>query len=120
MSDGRNELASANNTWASAYTAYGALRWGRLPQPWTFADASSYLDKRTLESCASARLAGIEIYTVLYRETDPAVQQLMRACASNPNSAFRASDAKELDTFSRRSRSLPRMSADRLCASENR
>jgi hypothetical protein len=58
-------------------------------------------DELTLEACTNAKAQGIEIFTIGFSTpTDPIDQQgldLMKACATNAEHYFAASDASQLD-----------------------
>jgi Flp pilus assembly protein TadG len=56
----------------------------------------TYVNSREAQLCTNIKNAGIEIYTVIFRETDNATEQLMRNCASHPDNFFRADNAQEL------------------------
>ena len=111
MTDGINGLAD-NNIWSgnvSDYSAYGYLGMGRQgpltptwAPVWTFDAMTSFLDARTRAACTNAKAKGIEIYTVFFnRGSMSATQQassrqLLKDCATAPQSAFEASDATGL------------------------
>ncbi len=99
MSDGLNSLVAnrpGNSTMLlSDYTAYSYLTHGRMG-PNTFAGASAYLNARMQAACDNAKAQNITIYTVLFRETDPATRDLMRNCASSPGQAMLAGDSVQL------------------------
>ncbi|QGZ96286.1 TadE/TadG family type IV pilus assembly protein [Terricaulis silvestris] len=56
----------------------------------------SYVNQREATLCTNIKNAGIEIYTVIFRETDQATETLMRNCASSDENFFRADNAQEL------------------------
>ena len=100
MTDGRNDLITNGGGAGSVYseyTAYGYLADGRMGA--TFAAATDYLNTRMSAVCANAKAKpGVSIYTVLFRETDPTITNLLRSCASSPDKAYVASNAAALET----------------------
>ena len=103
MTDGLNSLVenrpSGSNELLSEYTAYGYLNQANrmTDYPVTFAKAESFLNTRMNEVCANAKAKGIQIFTILFRETDPTITSLLQNCASSPTQALKASDAASLN-----------------------
>jgi Flp pilus assembly protein TadG len=56
----------------------------------------NYVNSREAQLCTNIKNAGIEIYTVIFRETDQATEDLMRNCASSDTHFYRANNAAEL------------------------
>jgi hypothetical protein len=56
----------------------------------------TYINSREAQLCNNIKNAGIEIYTVIFRETDQATENLMRNCASSTGHFYRADNAQEL------------------------
>lgn len=56
----------------------------------------NYVNAREALLCNNIKNAGIEIYTVIFRETDQATEDLMRNCASGNDHFYRADNATEL------------------------
>lgn len=56
----------------------------------------SYVNSREAQLCNNIKNAGVEIYTVIFRETDQATENLMRNCASSSAHFYRANNAAEL------------------------
>ncbi|MEQ1492327.1 MAG: hypothetical protein ABL932_17425, partial [Terricaulis sp.] len=56
----------------------------------------SYVNNREATLCNNIKTSGVEIYTVIFRETDQATENLMRNCASGNDHFFRANNAAEL------------------------
>lgn len=56
----------------------------------------AYVNSREAQLCNNIKNTGIEIYTVIFRETDQATENLMRNCASSPAHFYRANNAQEL------------------------
>jgi Flp pilus assembly protein TadG len=60
----------------------------------------SYVNARQAQLCTNIKNAGIEIYTVLFREDDQATIDMMTACATDPSHFIRADNPEELsDAF---------------------
>jgi len=56
----------------------------------------SYVNSRQAQLCTNIKNEGIEIYTVIFRETDNATETLMRNCATSSQHFYRADSAQEL------------------------
>jgi hypothetical protein len=56
----------------------------------------TYINSREAQLCTNIKNADIEIYTVIFRETDQATENLMRNCASGSDHFFRADNGQEL------------------------
>jgi hypothetical protein len=98
MSDGQNEIMSAANSWASQYTAYGAMYWNwRFPRPWTFDNARVFFDNKTIAACDNAKAAGIEIYMVIFRQADFQARDLFQRCASDQTHMIEADNPAQLE-----------------------
>jgi Flp pilus assembly protein TadG len=119
MSDGENTNVGSDPVMLSDYSAYnhrglwqnyagngvlqlldGILR-GILPPQYRRNITSStsyvnYVNNRESQLCTNIKNAGIEIYTVIFRETDQATENLMRNCASGNDHFYRADNAAEM------------------------
>jgi hypothetical protein len=120
MSDGENTNVGSDVVMSSDYSAYnhlglwrdyasggllnqlvgGVLR-GILPSQYrrpinSSASYVTYVNSREAALCSNIKDTGIEIYTVIFRETDQATENLMRNCASGSDHFFRADNAAEL------------------------
>ncbi|WP_246008332.1 pilus assembly protein TadG-related protein [Afifella aestuarii] len=91
MTDGRNEVSGALND----YAAYGSLWDGRLGTTNQY-EADKELNERLSMVCKSMNTAGIKVYTIVFRTTDPSIQKLMRECASDPSLYFDSPDPAAL------------------------
>jgi len=120
MSDGENTNVGSDPVLSSDYSAYnhlglwtdyadggllqqliGGILRGILPPQYRRNIHSSssyvrYVNEREAELCENIKDAGIEIYTVIFRETDRDTESLMRNCASSREHFFRADNAHEL------------------------
>jgi Flp pilus assembly protein TadG len=120
MSDGENTNVGNDPVMASDYSAYnhlglwrdyatgnvlgqlvGAILHGVLPAQYqrninNSSQFVTYVNSREAQLCTNIKNEGIEIYTVIFRETDQATENLMRACATSPQHFFRADNAQEL------------------------
>lgn len=120
MSDGENTNVGSDVVLASDYSAYnhlglwrdyadggllgqliGGILRGILPTQYRRNISSSssyvtYVNGRQQQLCANIKNAGIEIYTVIFRETDQATENMMRACASGNDHFYRADNAQQL------------------------
>ena len=100
--DGKNEM-NDNMTGYDAGTDYGAYGYGKGvrfgPDPDTrMANVTPMLNDKMNEACENAKNAGIEIYTVLFNESDPATKQLYVDCASRAENAYDANNTEALKT----------------------
>lgn len=120
MSDGENTNVGSDPVMASDYSAYnhlglwrdlddgnilgqliGGILRGILPPQYRRAISNStnyvtYINSRETTLCNNIKNSGIEIYTVIFRETDQTTENLMRNCASGNDHFFRANNASEL------------------------
>jgi hypothetical protein len=103
MTDGLNWAAqNPNNAFRSDYTAYNSLGLWRNFYPGSGPDVDSleefagYMDDRLRVVCANAKEAGVEIYTVVFREPDTITRQLLRQCATDADHAFTADSSEQL------------------------
>lgn len=120
MSDGQNTNVGSDPVFASDYSAYNhlglwrdyasgniltdllnGLLFGILPSQYRRSISSSsnyvtYVNNRQRALCTAIKNEGIEIYTVIFRETDTATVNLMRNCATSTGHYYRADNAQEL------------------------
>lgn len=120
MSDGENTNVGSDVVMSSDYSAYnhlglwrdyagggllnqlvGGILRGILPSQYRRNINSSgsyvtYVNSRETALCNNIKNSGIEIYTVIFRETDQATENLMRNCASGSDHFYRANNAAEL------------------------
>lgn len=120
MSDGENTNVGTDAVMATDYSAYNHMGFWRdhasgdvitqllfgilhgvLPPNWRRNITSSnsyvtYVNSRQAQLCTNIKNADIEIYTVIFRETDTATVNMMRACASSPQHFYRADNATQL------------------------
>lgn len=54
------------------------------------------LDSKLLEVCSAAKARGIVVYTITFELNDPATQDIMRDCATDPSQYFPVATAAEL------------------------
>lgn len=120
MSDGENTNVGSDAVMGSDYSGYnhlglwrdyaggglasqllGAVLHGILPAQYRRdIDSSneyvSYVNSRQAQLCDNIKDEDIEIYTVIFRETDQTTENLMRNCASSEEHFYRADNAAEL------------------------
>jgi Flp pilus assembly protein TadG len=120
MSDGENTNVGSDVVMSSDYSAYnhlglwrdyasggllnqliGGILRGILPSQYRRNINSSssyvtYVNSRQATLCNNIKNDGIEIYTVIFRETDNATENLMRNCASGADHFYRADNAQQL------------------------
>lgn len=120
MSDGENTNVGSDPVMATDYSAYnhlglwrdlddggvlgqliGGILRGILPPQYRRAISNStnyvtYINSREATLCNNIKNEGIEIYTVIFRETDQATENLMRNCATSAGHFFRADNAQQL------------------------
>lgn len=78
------------------YTAYGYLSEGRLGTT-SESLAEAEVNDRLLLTCAAAKAAGLEVYTVMFALNNPTIEADYRACASSDDHFFDAPDGAQLD-----------------------
>jgi len=82
--------------WPGAdYTAYGRLSEGRLGTA-SNSGAKTEVNSRLLELCTAMKAEGIVIYTITFKLSDTATQQLYRDCASNTDFYFNSPSNSDL------------------------
>ncbi len=122
MSDGENTNVGSDPVVASDYSAYGhlgfwrdiangngnglgqlvgAILHGVLPPQYRRSISSSsnyvqYVNARQAQLCTNIKNDGIEIYTVIFRETNQQIENIMRNCATSPQHFYRADNAQQL------------------------
>jgi len=120
MSDGENTNVGSDPVFASDYSAYNhmglwrdyasgnvltnllnGLLFGILPSQYRRNIGSAnqyvtYVNNRQRALCTAIKNEGIEIYTVIFRETDTATVNLMRNCATSTGHYYRADNAQQL------------------------
>jgi Flp pilus assembly protein TadG len=120
MSDGENTNVGSDPVLGSDYSAYNHMGYwrdvaagdpltqllfgilhGLLPPQYRRNINSSggyvtYVNNRQAQLCTNIKNAGIEIYTVIFRETDTATVNMMRSCASSTQHFYRADNAQQL------------------------
>ena len=120
MSDGENTNVGSDPVFASDYSAYNHLGlWrdyaggniltqlldsilhGIMPAQYrrnisTSNNYVTYVNGRQQRLCTAIKATGIEIYTVIFRETDATTVQMMRNCASSAQHFYRADNAEQL------------------------
>jgi hypothetical protein len=103
MTDGMNWAAqNPNPSFRSDYTSYNALGlwqdWypGTGPRLGSINQFSDYLDSRMEAVCRNAKEEGVKVYTVVFREPDTNIRQLLQQCATSNEYAFTAESETEL------------------------
>lgn len=75
------------------------------PEHWNTDAALS--NQLTAETCASVKAKGVVIFTVAFEVTDPAVVEVLKACATEPSNYYEAADSGGLaDSFKKIAESL--------------
>jgi len=91
MTDGRNvSFGSSSTINKSDYGSYGFLADGRIAGASTSSSAEKTLNDWTLKICEDIKAQQIEIFTVLYKETDTNVQKMLKQCATKPGNFYMA------------------------------
>lgn len=89
MTDGKNTMSK------DVYTAYGKLSEGRLGAT-DWAGAETALDSRLNAVCNSMKAAGINVYTVAFRNPGATIETLLRNCATKAEFYFPATNSVAL------------------------
>jgi Flp pilus assembly protein TadG len=100
--DGKNEL-NDNLTEYAAGTDYGAYGYGKGSRFGSnvesrLANVTPVLNDKMKLACANAKKAGVEIYTVLFNESDAATKKLYSECATTEGHSYKADDTAALKT----------------------
>jgi hypothetical protein len=97
FTDGKNMLVAngPGGPVSSDYSAYGHLGHSRFGVT-TFADLEARLDERMRLACQNIKAAGIEVYSVMFREQSGTARDLVRDCASDAGRYFLATSQSEL------------------------
>ncbi len=123
MSDGQNTNVGSDTVMSSDYSSYnhlglwtqyadgsllsglygliGGILHGLLPEQFrrpitSSADFVDYINDRERAVCTNIKHQGVEIYTVIFRETDGDTRDLMRSCATDNDHYFTANNQQEL------------------------
>lgn len=113
MTDGENTVtggyssSSMNRAWGYMPYGYpGSPSWGyngriystTYPQPSSNAQVTASMDTRAVESCVSARAAGITVYTVGLSPPNTKTEDMLKACATDSSKAFFPTNSADLVT----------------------
>jgi Mg-chelatase subunit ChlD len=60
--------------------------------PWDVAAANA----KVIETCKNIKTAGVEVYTILFSETDPTIQDVLTKCSSGPPYHYSANTIADL------------------------
>lgn len=101
MTDGSNVSFGASKTFnKSDYGSYGFLGAGRIDGKNAQNQAEATLNTWTANMCTAMKNQGVEVFTVIYKETKTSVQTLFRNCATRTENFFMTSNTTGLrDAF---------------------
>jgi hypothetical protein len=91
MTDGANTYNTNKKFLSSTYSAWGYIAQNHLDT--TSNNEDDVVDKmegRMAQACANAKADGIRIYTIAFQITDQTTLDLLSACASDANKAFKS------------------------------
>ncbi len=98
MTDGRNvSYGARNEITRSDYGSYNFLANGFINGATNQGVAERELNDSTSLMCSEMKQQGVEVFTVVYNETDAAVLDMFRQCASNPGNFFMARNTAALE-----------------------
>lgn len=98
MTDGRNVSYGARNEFTrSDYGSYNFLANGLIDGATNQGAAERRLNDWTVQMCTQMKQQEIEIFTVVYNESDAAVLDMFRRCASSPSNFFMARNTAALE-----------------------
>lgn len=98
LTDGSNVFGNANNALGSVYSSFGYLTDGRLGiTAGGTSQTNSVMNDKTLQACANAKAAGIEIFTIRLEEPNVATGSMLSECASGPDHYFDTPSRAQLD-----------------------
>lgn len=75
----------------SEYTAYGRISSGGWNGATTLTTAKAQSDLRVTAMCSAMKAKNIIIYTIMLEESEPAINQIFKDCATKPEYYFQAS-----------------------------
>ncbi len=105
LTDGDNQFhdndTASGDTTASDFTAYGRIETLLGGTSVKFSDrvgkGKGILDARMLETCAAMKAQGIEIYTIIFRDSaSAATKTLFEKCATSPAMYYYAPKAEDI------------------------
>jgi Flp pilus assembly protein TadG len=97
LTDGNNWLGTRNNHNRSYYSAFGYVAEGRLGTTSKSA-AQAALDPKTADVCENIKDEGIRLYTITFKVSSSATQELMEECATSPALYFDSPSNDQLQT----------------------
>jgi Flp pilus assembly protein TadG len=98
MTDGRNVAFGARNKHnGSDYGSYGFLSSGRVGQTKDQGTVEGILNGWTLKMCDDIKAQDIQIHTVVYKEKDKGVHDMLRNCASRPANFHLTENTSQLE-----------------------
>lgn len=96
LSDGRNEVVAQSSHNVSDYTGYGYLSKQRLGTT-DNETAVTRVNEKVAEMCDKVKAQGVRVYTITFQLSDPDVEAIFDACATDPALHFRSPTNAELD-----------------------
>ncbi len=96
LTDGRNEVVSQSGHNVSDYTGYGYLAEQRLGTQ-DNETAVTRVNERVAEMCDKVKAQGVRVYTITFQLSDPDVEAIFDACATDPALHFRSPTNEQLD-----------------------
>lgn len=88
-------MSDGANTYTSQYHAYGWSNDGRISGS---NSVVKEMNKRTLESCTSAKNDGVIVYTIAYGNIGSSTTRMLESCATLPENAFTPKSTSEMIT----------------------
>ena len=96
LSDGRNEVVAQSTHNVSDYTGYGYLSQQRLGTQ-DNETAVTRVNEKVAEMCTKVKAQGVRVYTITFQLSDPDVEAIFDACATDPSLHFRSPTNAELE-----------------------
>jgi len=98
MTDGRNVAFGSKDTLnKSDYGSYGFLSAARISGTTDQTKTETKQNEWTLQLCDAVKKQDIEIFTVVYKETESTVLDMFKKCASRPGNSYKADDTGALE-----------------------
>ncbi len=99
LTDGQNMVSGGMGTHnRSQYSAYGFAQSGHLGAT-NGSDAEDVLDDKTAALCTNIKAQEIRLYTITFQVSSSSTQDLMRACATDPEMYYNSPSNEELDSI---------------------
>ena len=95
LTDGANEIVNQNTHNGSDYTSFGYIATGRLGTT-NRSTARQIVDDKVAVMCERVKAEGVRVYTITFQLNSPALAEIFRTCATEPQLYFDSPSNDEL------------------------